>query len=257
MSLTRENREAEGKDLLLKTPDKSDAMSTFPMIEQTDDDQHHQANTTGAAAENGSNVTTTPRPEQADDRIDPKIAWTESSSYHDHKSSCPSPRRESPKTTDEGTEPTSETDPKENPAPPLVEKTATVEDPVCSSSPPFLSSEAPKEVDAKGIPSLLKSDWKSSPGVLTGSSEINYGQSGQEDEFSEGLLRSIESPMATASDDDGIETTALAENPYLSKLHLTSAKSKTTNEDGIAAPMASAPGENPYLSTRPLPITQS
>lgn len=77
-SLTKENREVEGADLLSKTPDKSEVMSTSPTIEKIGDEQYHQANTTGAAAENAlmmSNVTTPPpRPEQVEDRIAPNIA---------------------------------------------------------------------------------------------------------------------------------------------------------------------------------------
>lgn len=235
MSLTRENRDAEGADLLLKTPYKSDAMSTFPTTEQSEDDQHHQANTTGAAAENALNVTPPPRPEQAEDRIDMKVAWNESSSYLDHKSPCSSPRRENSKMTDERIEPTSETAPKGNPDTPLVEKAATVEDLVKSFSSLFFSSEAPKEVAAKGSPSSLKPDWKSSPPVLTSSSQIHYDQSSQEDECIEGSRMRIEAPIATAS----------GENLYFSKFHLPPAKSNRADDDGIET---TAPGENPYLS---------
>lgn len=62
------------------------------------------------------------------------------------------------------------------------------------------------------------------------------------------------------TDDDGIEApmaTAPGENSYLIKLPLTPAKSKMTDDDGIEAPMATATCENPYLLTRPLPTTQS
>lgn len=38
-----------------------------------------------------------------------KVSWNESSSHHDHKSPCPSPLRESSKTTNERIEPKSET----------------------------------------------------------------------------------------------------------------------------------------------------
>lgn len=149
MSLVKENREAEGTDVRLKTLDKSHAMSTFPTTEQTKDDQQHQANPTGTAAEYTSNATTPLlRPVQAEDQIDMKVSWDESSSYHDHKSPCPNPRRESSKTKDERTKPKSETVPNEIPTPPLLKKAGTVEDTVESSRPTLFSSEAPKEVVA-------------------------------------------------------------------------------------------------------------
>lgn len=236
MSLTRENRDAEGADLLLKTPCKSDAMSTFPTIEQTEDQHHHQVNTTGAAAENASNVITPPpRPEQAEDRIDMNVGWNESWSYHDHESPCPSPRRGSSKMKDERTEPTSKTACKESPANPLVEKVATAEDLVKSFSSLFLGSAAPKVVAAKGNPSSLKSDWKSSSPVLTSSSQIHYDKPSQEDECSSGLRRKREAPMANTS----------GEKLYFSKLRLLPAKSNRADDDGIET---TAPGENPYLS---------
>lgn len=136
---------------------------------------------------------------------------------------------------DERTEPTSKTASKENPATPLVEKVATAEDLVKSFSSLFLGSEAPKEVAAKGSPSSLKPDWKSSSPVLTSSSQIHYDQSSLEDECSEGARRKIEAPMATAS----------GEKLYFSKLRLPPAKSDRADDDGIET---TAPGENPYLS---------
>lgn len=229
MSLAKENREAEGADLLLKTPDKSHAMSTFPTTEQTEDDQHHQANPTVTAAEYTSNATMPlPRPEQAEDQIDMKVSWDESSSYHDHKSPCPNPRRESSKTTDERIEPKSETAPNEIPTPPLLEKAGTVEDPVKSSRPTLLSSEAPKEVVAP---------------MATVQGENPY-------------LKTRHLPVTQSQRSDDMAA-ARGDNPHFLTRPVPRTQSSSTSGEGIQAVQWTAPGASILSSLLPLTSTQA
>lgn len=159
--------EAERADLVSNTAEKSDAMGTFPAIEQPHKEQTHQATSVGATTGNAllrsSVITPPPGAEHTVDRGNKPVIWDDdyferhSSIYQNHKSPCPGPRRKSAQAKNEGAELAAPENNTLSRTPPSVETSATAEDPVCRLSSPVLSSsfkvhqEKQKPSSAEGI----------------------------------------------------------------------------------------------------------